>query len=196
LAPQPYSDRVRGSFWVPRKIGEEVFLVDIDAAKPVSERQIFHAFNLADFFLVGQGRGKIREMELRVMSRVAEEASTPAYHALMTVLRRQKPGWRWSCPGSSSRCGACCERRSKKNLRKSIGSKHPFPNAGEPLPLGCARVMGHHDNGLLQLPLRRSIMSRTSSAETRSRSPWFIRHKNRGVGDDGPGNSHPLLLAS
>jgi hypothetical protein len=36
------------------------------------------------------GRENISEIELRVISRVAEEASTPAYQALTTVLSRPK----------------------------------------------------------------------------------------------------------
>jgi len=57
------------------------------------------------------GSEKTRDMAFLTTRRLAEEASTPAYHALTIVRRRPKERMAIVSRGWSDRYGACAGRR-------------------------------------------------------------------------------------
>src|SRR5512134_3891204 len=94
----------------------------------------------------------MREMELRVMRRLAEDASTPAYQALMTVRRRPKERTATQIPQSVSPVRSLCLSRLRKtNLRSTCQNPLFQVQHGAGLSRG-PRIVGYHDDRLARLP--------------------------------------------
>lgn len=84
------------------------------------------------------------DMEFLVISLVAEEASTPAYHALTTVLKRPKASMAIVIPKTVREVRSLC---LKEFLRSSLSICIQYTLVQMPDDmrfLGCARVMGNH----------------------------------------------------
>src|SRR4030043_305108 len=144
------------------------------------------------------GSGKIIEMALRVTRRVVEAASTPEYQELITVRKRPKARIATAIPRMVRLLRSLLWKAFLKRILRSIIVQIPLIQMPKDFrPLCCTRVMGLHDNGLAHFRVesfyhRKYFLSRDAIEIPRG----FVGDKNGGIGHDGAGYGHSLLLTA
>ena len=140
----------------------------------------------------------MREMAFRVTRRFAEEAFTPAYQELMKVLSSPKARMAMVMLRMVRAVRSLWRKAFlRSSLRMYIVQDTLFEIPDGMRLFRRPRVVGHHDDGLLRFTIEpvhqvEDLLSR-NPVEVSGR---LIGHQDRRVGDNGPGNGHPLLFAS
>src|SRR5208337_4107684 len=100
------------------------------------------------------GREKINEIAFLVTRRVAEEAATPAYHVLITVLKRPKAIIAIVMPAIVSQVRSLWRKAFlKMSFRMNIQNTF-FQMLYYMGLFSSARVMSYHDNSLARLGIK------------------------------------------
>src|SRR5512139_2129966 len=130
------------------------------------------------------------ETEFRVMRRVADEASTPEYHALMTVRSSPKARMAMVIPRRVSPVRSLLRKAFlNRILRMSIVQEAFLEVLQLVSPLGRPRVMGDHDNGLSHLVVQALHQAENLlRRDTIEVSCGLIGDQDRRIGDDGTGD--------
>src|SRR5512139_3365587 len=97
----------------------------------------------------------MRDTAFRVISRLAEEASTPEYQALTTVRSSPKAMMAMAMLRRVRKVLSFLRKAFlNRSLRMNIVQEPLIQVPGDPRLLGCPRVMGDQDDGLGRLPIQ------------------------------------------
>src|SRR3989304_7739598 len=136
-------------------------------------------------------------MEFLVTSRLADDASTPAYHALITVRKSPKARIAMATPRMVKKVRSLCRKAFlKSNLRMCI--QNTFIKMHENMSHLCSPwVMGNHNNSFAEF-MNKAFhqFQNLNCRNTVQITCWLICSKDGWVSNDGTCDSYPLLLTS
>src|SRR4030042_4433629 len=139
----------------------------------------------------------MRDMEFLVTRRLAEDASTPAYHALITVLRRPKARMAIATPRMVRKVRSLWRKAFLVMILRICIEDTFIKMHNNMSHFSCTGVVRYHNDSLAEFMNKELHQPQYLNTRIAVQVPGgFISYQYCRVCDNGSCNGYPLLLAA